>query len=1300
MPPLDSIPLGEIDRVSERIILVEGEVGFSEEYVSVSDIVERSRALTVERLGAYYEQLNADIQSIRAEAGGQVLGMEEIVKQSRAFISLQALTGWSSQKILEMSPEAVPMQVVSESCGKQLGDYVEPLLALAREEEVTEININWIKKRYSALIEWIRRRRQDDSNTENPYWVKLKEICLQNGVELDINSSPKCPTFEERVEMITEHLRGLDGFWGATMAFTHEDNKTYHTKILREHYNVGQGVVWSVFLDKLPKDVANRFLYRSDNPELFEAYPSEKNLYVKCRTRYLQVRLKEILDEKDPESFNAKWIFREASGVFKNLRKVRKYDHNFSWTEFIDGVGGGWLDKFTGKTVKKGESTPDGEDLKDGRTHKKEYVSARRLVLQAKLREIIGTEKPRRITLDWLKQCKNAGYLGSAVMALMNLDGEMTWEEFVEDAIDSSTRATTTEGRIDMITQSLLGYDGEYWSPVTAMAHNGNKLYHKDVLLKGYGSEHGIRWEQVLKELPDEVAKKFHYVRENSALFEEYPQEARLYVISRTRYLKERLREILKEKNPESFNAKWMAREAPGVLQGIKRIQKYDPDFSSYTLVRKLGGGWLDIFESRFEKKDGPTLKGDALRDYQAQKTRYIGERKQVLQERLAKILEVKKRRNITLAWLKKCKDAGNLASAISSFMKLDENMTWEEFVEEAFDLIPGQLTFADRIDMITQNLLDHDGDFWIPSNIFRHKGCHYYHKHAISRKYGSEHGIRWSLLLKTLPVPIAKKFHYAIENPELFEAYPEERDLYFLSKMRYLQAHLREIFERKNPAVINTRWLRAHAGGAWKGICEIKKHVANFSWYGFIREMGGVWIDRFECRFISNDESQLAGVHLGDYLNQKKKYVSERKKALQDRLRVILETEKPDQFTPTWLGECKNAGVLSDAIASLIKFDGGMTWIRFVKELGGGWIDKFDCHCYSTEDHLDKMQLVLERDQVEKWSIALLTTKYRNTLGSAIQKHLKKSGLNWQDLLDCVSPELIERYDYTKDGEDGHRNRAEVRKQARLTTLGMQIDQLIGSRDLSEWSIETLKELAPHLRRTLKDDRRRRISDVIPYLSEKTLLSFRSDNFVLKYHVLAERVRRDLGESAVKGWKLLDIKDPELRQEVEALGDKVELVIKHLPSEIKCAFSRNNRAMNMSRIRVGNVLDNGGDDTERVDRILDVTRYSETGEISYRLCVELRAEIVRGNRYAVMITDSILEAYLSSANVHIAAKRGNMSEILFQIKEGDDIHMQMVRMAYRLSRENRTISIDAPRGRGEWREWTLHDSIQTATTL
>ena len=882
-------------------------------------------------------------------------------------------------------------------------------------------------------------------------------------------------------------------------------------------------------------------------------------------------------------------------------------------------------------------------------------------------------------------------YRSSTLEKLVDHDGQIMTE--IPESVSVKTAPRIDSEKLNMIVQSLLEADEEFWTHSMAMARKSHNSYHRKAFLEAYGCEYGIRWSLALRDFPASLVNKFHYVHANPEFFAEYPEEAQLYVKSKIRVLQSRLKSILKEKRPSSFSPQWIKHNATGVRDTLQTVRRYCPDFSWYDFVDGVGDGWIERFEYRFILEDESTLEGESLKRYQCRKSKYVAGRKRVLQSRLRRTFECKEDSGVASVQSGALSEGvSNIREAIVVLMELDKSVTWADFSEEVVFAISEADKLERALDELSRYIIDNHSQFWSPLVMTELKGAN-----ILKRHYGSEYGVRWSLILRDLPKPISDRFRRRHPNQKLFEAYPQERKQYDESRLRYLAFRLKNILDEKRPRKFNVKWIFEEAYGVYKALNDIDKFDSDFSWHSFIGMVGGDWVDSFEPRFVKQDESSLVGGSLQDYLFQKERYIERRKQELQAKLKNLLEEENPDQFSSKWLRSV-GQGSLANEISKLIGFSGSLDWVTFVVEMGDEWIHRFDFRCKTLVQTMRKWEITLKRHDIETWSITSLTRDF-GSLAVSIRNQLMKKGLTWQDFLDGLSQEVIDKYDYTQDGDDGKRNRTESRRQRKLSLFANRIDELLTKNDLEEWDLELLRKLDSDL----YDDIRKLSYGVvrcIPYLSEKALISHKSGNFFVKYAILAERIKRNLSYGSEDGWRLIDINDAEIRSEAEALGDKIELVLKHLPNEIQCAFSRNNRAINMNRVRVGNVLENGEDDTAKVNKILKITRYSQTGEISYRLLSELRAEIARGNRYAVLIADSILEAYLSAANVHMTVKRGNMSELLFHIEDGDDIYMQIVSMAYKLSREFRTISIDAPRGHGDRREWTLHDSVRTATSL
>ena len=112
---------------------------------------------------------------------------------------------------------------------------------------------------------------------------------------------------------------------------------------------------------------------------------------------------------------------------------------------------------------------------------------------------------------------------------------------------------------------------------------------------------------------------------------------------------------------------------------------------------------------------------------------------------------------------------------------------------------------------------------------------------------FNCEHGILWSKLISLLPVKWQKNFYISLANFELFEKYPTEKALYIQGKNFKLKMDLSQRLKNEQLESFNLKWLNNNAPKIYNGILSLKKIDINFSWYEFINEIEGQWINKFE---------------------------------------------------------------------------------------------------------------------------------------------------------------------------------------------------------------------------------------------------------------------------------------------------------------------------------------------------------------------------------------------------------------------------------------------------------------------
>ncbi|MBI4975684.1 hypothetical protein HZC20_03320 [Candidatus Peregrinibacteria bacterium] len=203
-------------------------------------------------------------------------------------------------------------------------------------------------------------------------------------------------------------------------------------------------------------------------------------------------------------------------------------------------------------------------------------------------------------------------------------------------------------------------------------------------------------------------------------------------------------------------------------------------------------------------------------------------------------------------------------------------------------------------------------------------------------------------------------------------------------------------------------------------------------------------------------------------------------------------------------------------------------------------------------------------------------------------------------------------------------------------------------------------------------------ISGCLKYLPNDILLSFETDYHVMRYRVLAERVMRDLNGSSLVGWKISDIKDRKLMDELKELNGKIDLVLASMANEARYSFIADSHVVDRGKAVIGNVSANGVDDVVPIDKILIETGYMRTGVVSFDLMDRLRAEVVKGNKYALTIAESVIDFVLTSSGVGFSIVSRNVAEILFRVNRDDgDLYRQICKLAYCLCGNSHEVSLD-----------------------
>lgn len=548
------------------------------------------------------------------------------------------------------------------------------------------------------------------------------------------------------------------------------------------------------------------------------------------------------------------------------------------------------------------------------------------------------------------------------------------------------------------------------------------------------------------------------------------------------------------------------------------------------------------------------------------------------------------------------------------------------------------------------------------------------------SNKYNTPHGIRWSCLVRQLPEQLQALFVYFRPNKALLKLYPEEKTLYVKSRRSVLQRELKAALNEKQPASFNASWIEKNSICVYQRILKLASIDDDFSWWSFIKDLGDEWLEKFNPRFSFRDESTLDVKELAEYHEQKELYLKKRRAELQGQLQKFLAAENPESFSPAWI-QANNKSLYHE-IGNLMKSDSELNWYCFVEEMGEGWLVKFNFKCRSLEDYARKLVILVKAAKVETWNLQWLRDKHHIFL-TCVQRQLKidgKAAEDWNEFLAIIDPALLDTYE---DEALVKATAKEEHKRNVIESAAEKLTQAVVANGLTTWTLSDIADIDPdaHKAVTRRDDvvlvgiRR-----CLPLLPDNVLSGARSNVPMMKYVFWAERVRRSVNGNGHDGWRIRDLKDESLRTELSKLNGKMSVLLSFLPPELSFSFVPEG-VQNVSRARVANVLTLGNDEPEKVHGILEKTGYLESGKVSMQLLILLRDEIAQGNRYAVTIAESILEDYLGRNNIHIPIKRGCVAEILFRLTETDDLHIQIIRIAYSFGKERETVSLDKPAG-------------------
>lgn len=758
--------------------------------------------------------------------------------------------------------------------------------------------------------------------------------------------------------------------------------------------------------------------------------------------------------------------------------------------------------------------------------------------------------------------------------------------------------------------------------------------------------------------------------------------------------LQSRLRKHLNGLQPEKVTPAWIEEKDSGLYFSILELRKITENFSWYDFMCGVGNKW----ELKFNMSCQNLYDYGGMLAIILRRDDRIKWNEDILRRHYPHFATGISR-NLANTDSKKCSFEGLLVFAPQivrdrydpSYRNIEDEIALQEEAEQREAEKEKRLETRESryLEELTQILLDCEEPYWTPQTIEDQNGGIL---KWLSEDYATPYGLRWSAILEKLPTPIAERFCIDRANYKLFEHYPEEKKLFIRTRRRYLQIQLRQELEKHNPDSFSPKWIDTHCDTLYTLLQVFKKLDPHFMWHVLIEGVGQTWLDRFSTSAPNLNEEAMDAEVTDQYEREKELYVKCRRYSLQRQLKSLLAQESPTTFKPNWIEE--KQGGLYNAIRELKTLDVDFTWYDFIEELGDNWIDKFTTRQENLEASVKKLEIVIRASGVETWNLEWLCKNY-SALADSIRGQLKSTykSVSWSYLFAALSEDIMQRY----NGKEDDTGPKTIRVEERLRQIADQITKAVHARKnnrggIEAWTIEKLWSEHPEIvnaarRCSYNFDLTYGILTYIPYLSNEVLCALVTTQ-QRQYDILAERIRREVENKFHDGWKLSDLKDKQLKKAIEGLGGKIEIAISHLPEKIRHGFIRDNRAMNRTQARIQGVIERGNDDPEIIHKLLQRTRYTMTGKMSAELITGLREEIANGNKYAITMTESIVDQALTSAGFTGAIASINVIELLMKISASDissdsSIVMALARRARsRRGYSDKEVSLDTPLGK------------------
>lgn len=389
--------------------------------------------------------------------------------------------------------------------------------------------------------------------------------------------------------------------------------------------------------------------------------------------------------------------------------------------------------------------------------------------------------------------------------------------------------------------------------------------------------------------------------------------------------------------------------------------------------------------------------------------------------------------------------------------------------------------------------------------------------------------------------------------------------------------------------------------------------------------------------------------------------------------LRRVLEEKRPETFSPDWIQQHA-----STAYGRLLRLKGrseDLDWYGLIASMGDEWLLKFETYAQSPSDVAKRLDIFLRSQNIPVWSKHSLYTHHR-ALHEAIHRQLSEHGKEWEDFLEMLPAETMNRYNAHDDSREGKHDRKygsydEQRRQA------VQFLNRYAENRTDAWSFHELERDDPSLHCTMV--RLGGMQMFLHYLSSDALARVRSRWWVTRYQILAERTRRAL-RSMDGGWRLRDLPS-DLQKDAER---NLPLFLSYLPTDVCVRFLEPGER-DAAPARTRKVLDKGSEDPAAALALLQSAGYNQSGVVTRELLDGLSALMKKGDAAAAIIADNILETYVTIQGMDVSIPEGrHLSEVLLTLPARGSWESAVLQHAFTLAQADRRVRLDAQTGDDE----------------